>query len=390
MIPALAAVLIIGLTGWLLGPALPMLFSVAVPLAGLALFITGFLAKVLSWSAAPSPFPIALTAGQQQSLDWIPANRLEAPPGKLWTACRVALEVLCFRSLLRNSNVSAARDTQGERRILYLPTWSLWCAAMLFHYSLLVILLRHLRFFLDPLPEFVAVLGQMDGVFQVGLPRLYMSGLLILAALAFLLGRRLWDARLRYISLPADYFFLFLLLGIVCTGLYMRHWDKVDAVSIKTFAMGLVTFRPTLPESASPAFFAHLLLASVLLACIPQSKIMHMGGILLSPTRAMPNDSRQIHRKNPWNPPKEYRTYAEYEDDFHEAMAEVGLPLERALQSMDAPAGADLNAPRGAGALLRPGPSGPLERQGRAEGGSPARSMSAPAGAEKEEPDAHE
>ena len=32
---------------------------------------------------------------------------------------------------------------------------------------------------------------------------------------------------------------------------------------------------------------------------------------------------------NPWNPPKKFHTYAEYEDDFRDAMAEAGLPLEK-------------------------------------------------------------
>ena len=32
---------------------------------------------------------------------------------------------------------------------------------------------------------------------------------------------------------------------------------------------------------------------------------------------------------NPWNPPKQYFTYAEYEDVYRDAMAEAGLPLEK-------------------------------------------------------------
>ncbi len=32
---------------------------------------------------------------------------------------------------------------------------------------------------------------------------------------------------------------------------------------------------------------------------------------------------------NPWNPPKKYRTYAEYEDEFRELMEEAGLPVDK-------------------------------------------------------------
>jgi nitrate reductase gamma subunit len=55
---------------------------------------------------------------------------------------------------------------------------------------------------------------------------------------------------------------------------------------------------------------------------------MHMGGLFLSPTRNQPNNSRAVHHENPWNPPKKFHTYAEYEDDFRDLMDEAGLPLE--------------------------------------------------------------
>lgn len=327
MIPALAMVLLIGLTGWFAGPVLPRFFSIVLPYAALAIALAGFGRKILSWGTSPVPFPIATTGGQQQSLDWIRPARLEAPPGPFWAACRVALELLCFRSLLRNTWAAKTAD----RRIVYWPVWSLWAAALVFHYCLLIILLRHLRFFLDPVPAFIVFLGNADGAFQVGIPRLYWTGAMIMAALLFLLGRRVLHSRMRYLSLPADYFHLLLLLGIVGSGLYMRYSDKIDAVAVKAFAMGLVTFNPVNPQSVNPAFYVHLLLFCVLMASIPFSKLMHMGAILLSPTRNMPGNSRQVRHINPWNRPEPYRSYAEYEDEFREAMAGAGLPLEKAL-----------------------------------------------------------
>jgi nitrate reductase gamma subunit len=164
---------------------------------------------------------------------------------------------------------------------------------------------------------------------QIGVPRVYSSGILLAAALICLLLRRLMDPKLRYISLPGDYFALFLLLGIVLSGIGMRYFFKVDIAEVKQVTMGLVTLRPIAPQGIGPAFFVHMAFVSALLIYFPFSKLMHMGGIFLSPTRNMPNNSREIMHANPWNPSKKYRTYTEYEDEFREVMAEAGLPLEK-------------------------------------------------------------
>jgi nitrate reductase gamma subunit len=134
---------------------------------------------------------------------------------------------------------------------------------------------------------------------------------------------------MRYISLPADYFPLFLLMGVAITGILMRYFTKVDVVGIKELAMGLVTFRPVVPAGIGVLFFIHLFLVSVLIAYFPFSKLMHLGGVFMSPTRNLPNDSRIRRHVNPWNYPVKVHTYDEYEDDFREKMIEAGLPVEK-------------------------------------------------------------
>jgi nitrate reductase gamma subunit len=74
----------------------------------------------------------------------------------------------------------------------------------------------------------------------------------------------------------------------------------------------------------------HVAFVSALLIVFPFSKLMHMGGVFLSPTRNLPNNSREVRHVNPWNRPGKYRSYAEYEDEFRGVMAEAGLPLEKA------------------------------------------------------------
>jgi nitrate reductase gamma subunit len=151
----------------------------------------------------------------------------------------------------------------------------------------------------------------------------------LLAATFYLFLRRVLIPQMRYISLAADFFPLFLIMGIALTGIFMRYVTKVDIVSVKALTMGLVTFRPTVPEGISALFFAHVFLVSTLLAYFPFSKLMHLGGIFLSPTRNMTGNTRQVRHVNPWNTPVKVHTYEEYEDDFREKMVDAGLPVEK-------------------------------------------------------------
>ena len=93
--------------------------------------------------------------------------------------------------------------------------------------------------------------------------------------------------------------------------------------------MGLVTFRPTVPEGVGTVFYIHLFFVSVLLAYFPFSKLMHLGGIFLSPTRNLTTDTRANRHVNPWNYPVPVHTYEEYEDEFRDKMIEVGLPVDK-------------------------------------------------------------
>ena len=93
--------------------------------------------------------------------------------------------------------------------------------------------------------------------------------------------------------------------------------------------MGLATLSPVAPDGIGAVFFVHITLVSALLIYFPFSKLMHMGGIFMSPTRNMKCNTRQERHVNPWNPPKNYHTYAEYEDDYRDAMVEAGIPVDK-------------------------------------------------------------
>jgi len=303
-----------------------VLLGVILPYVAMAAFLAGIVYRVLKWAAAPVPFHIPTTCGQQKSLPWIKSSWIESPHTRLGVAVRMALEILLFRSLFRNSR--AQLRPEGPRLVYAESKW-LWLGAMAFHWSLLIIVLRHLRFFVVPVPHFILGMDAVDGFFQIGAPQLLLTDAIVVIALLFLLQRRWTNPQVRYISLFSDYLALFLLLGIAVSGILMRYFVKVDLEGIKQLAVGLVTFSPTVPAAVEPLFFVHLTLVSFLLAYFPFSKLVHMGGIFLSPTRNLANDSRRVRHVNPWNYPVKVHTYQEWEEEFHDKMKAAGMPLER-------------------------------------------------------------
>lgn len=297
--------------------------ALAVPYAAFAIFLMGFCWKVLRWAWTPVPFRIPVTCGQQKSLPWIKQAKIDNPSTGWGVVLRMAGEVLLFRSLFRNNR---ARMVGG--RLVLRESRFLWLGALAFHWALLLILLRHLRLFIEPVPAWVNGLERLDGFFQIGAPQLYLSDVMVVAALAYLLFRRFRDPAVRYISLFTDYFALFLLLAIATSGVLMRYFVRVDILSVKQFALSLAAFRPVDLSALSPLFLAHLLLVCTLAAYLPFSKLMHMGGIFLSPTRNLANDSRRRRHINPWNYPVKKHTYAEWEEEFHDKLVAAGIPLE--------------------------------------------------------------
>jgi hypothetical protein len=115
----------------------------------------------------------------------------------------------------------------------------------------------------------------------------------------------------------------------------MRYFLRtdVDIAAIKQLSVGLVTLQPTIVTDISPIFYTHLFLVCTLLAYFPFSKLMHMAGVFMSPTRNLKNDTREVRHINPWNPRILPHSYAGYEDDFREFMVDAGIPVEKELPS---------------------------------------------------------
>lgn len=223
-----------------------------------AVFVFGFLNKVILYFKTPSPLVIPTTP---------------APTTTGGVIVRLALEVLFFRSLLKGG---------AAEKILWVGGW-------LFHASFLLIVLRHLRFFTYPVPGFIMSFQEI-GIW---------AGLLFPIALLILIVRRFTNDRLAVISLFQDYFVLVLIISIGLTGLLLKYYVRTNLVDVKAFILGLLTFSPAqLPDS--PLFLIHFGLVLILLVFFPFSKLMHAWGILVSPTRAQLDNPREVRTVAPW------------------------------------------------------------------------------------------
>lgn len=300
-------------------------FTVFIPYISFFIFLLGFIYRVLKWASSPVPFHIPTVSGQQKSLSWINQDSIDSPYTTGGVIKRLALDIVFFRPLLKNEKV----ELEVPYRLLFKPSVLLWLGAMAFHWSFLIIILRHLRFFLEPVPSIIVFLLRLDSILQGLFPIIYISNIFILLSLAYLFIRRIVYPQIKYISLCSDYFVLLLIFGIAASGVMMRLIFKVDLMQVKQWAMSIIALKPVYPKGVNLFFYIHLFFVSLLIAYFPFSKLMHMPGIFLSPTKNLKNTSRNERHINPWNYPVKVHTYEEYEEEFRESMKEVGLPLEK-------------------------------------------------------------
>ncbi|MBU1640044.1 MAG: sulfate reduction electron transfer complex DsrMKJOP subunit DsrM [Proteobacteria bacterium] len=312
-----------------------MLVGVILPSIAFLVLIVGIIRKVIDWSKSPVPFKIPTTCGQAKSLSFIKEDRFDCPTSKSDVIVRMFLEIFLFRSLFRNT--SADVKSGDLPKLHYGPSLWLWLFGILFHYTFLTIVFRHLRLFTEPVLPGLALLEYLDGFVQIGAPVLYQSDLIFMGAITALFIRRLIMPQVRYISLGTDYFPLLLIFAIGATGMLMRHYFRVDITAIKQLTMGLVTLNWANPGNIHPVFFMHVTLVSTLMIYFPFSKLMHAVGIFFSPTRNMANDSRAKRHINPWNDPNiKPHSYAAYEDEFRQFMVDAEIPVDKELPSASA------------------------------------------------------
>lgn len=173
---------------------------------------------------------------------------------------------------------------------LFVSNKWIWIFGALFHASLLVVLLAHLRYFTQPVWQWVALL-QFIGQY---------AGFALVAGLGGLWARRLFEERSRYVSGLSDHLMLALLMGIGLSGLAMRHVAHTDIVAVKAFALGLLRFNWQ-PLPTDLFLLIHLALVAALMIVLPFSKLLHIPGVFFSPAQNQVDDARERRQLADWN-----------------------------------------------------------------------------------------
>ncbi|MDD5058118.1 MAG: respiratory nitrate reductase subunit gamma [Sideroxydans sp.] len=219
------------------------------------LLVVGLLYRINTYARTPSPLKIPTTP---------------APTTTGGVVLRMTREVVFFESLFKAN----------------LWTWGL---SVMFHGSLVLVVMRHLRYFTDPVWAWVAFI-QPFGMY---------AGITMLLGLCGLWGRRLFVERIRYISTPSDHLWLLLLIGIAVSGLLMKFVEHTDVIAVKGFFLGLMH----LDVQVIPAdllLTVHLLLVVSLLVAFPFSKLLHAPGVFFSPTRNQADNPREKRHLSAW------------------------------------------------------------------------------------------
>lgn len=133
----------------------------------------------------------------------------------------------------------------------------LWLLEWLFHATFVFVMVRHLRYVMDPPPAWL-VSYQTFGT---------CSGFILPAALLFIFVFKLMAEDVRYVS-TYNFLVLSLLLLISLTGILMRTAARMDVTSVKYFVIGALTFSPVAAPEGS-IFLIHYLASLVLLVFIP-------------------------------------------------------------------------------------------------------------------------
>lgn len=221
-----------------------------------AILIAGLARKIWIYARTPQPLKIPTTP---------------APTTRIGVVGRMLREVTVFESLFKSNK------------------W-IWLFGWIFHFALLLVLLRHLRYFTEPVWTWVALL-QPFGIY---------AGFAMLVGLGGLWARRVLVDRVRYITSPSDHLMLALLVAIAASGLVMKYLAHTDIVALKAFFLGLMRFSLQ-PLPADPALLVHLTLVATLMIIFPISKLLHAPGVFFSPTRNQVDNPRERRHTAGWS-----------------------------------------------------------------------------------------
>jgi len=219
------------------------------------LFVVGLFHRIRTYAVTPAPLKIPTTP---------------APTTTGGVVLRMTREVVLFESLFKAN------------------LWT-WALGWLFHTSMALVVLRHLRYFIEPVWGWVVFI-QPFGIY---------AGIAMLLGLCGLWARRLLVERIRYISTPSDHLMLLLFIAIAASGLMMKFVTHTDVVAVKVFFQGLMHFNIQ-PLPADTILVLHLFSVVILLVIFPFSKLLHAPGVFFSPTRNQADNPREKRHIAAW------------------------------------------------------------------------------------------
>ncbi len=219
------------------------------------LLVVGVGMKV--WKYANTPVPLNIVVSP-------------APRTKRGVVFRMFREVIFFESLFKSNK------------------W-IWIFAYLFHWGMLIVLLRHFRYFTLNTWWWVEIISPIGRLMAFAM----------LAGLLGLWARRIFQERIRYISNPSDHLMLALLVGIAASGALMSYVTHTDIIMVKAYMLGLLRFQigemPT-----DPVLMLHLGLVALLMIIFPISKLLHVPGVFFAPSRTLVDNAREKRRVSKW------------------------------------------------------------------------------------------
>ncbi len=160
----------------------------------------------------------------------------------------------------------AATDIVLLRDQFFADRWA-WIFGLAFHVGLVLILIRHLRYFIEP-----AWVGPLWNLVILEQPFGFYGGLALPLGAACWWGRQVFLKQGRIIQGWADHTVMGLLIALPLVG-YANTLVHTDVVAVNAFGTGLLTFHwQNLPFD--PLLLIHLLLVATLLLLLPFSRLL--------------------------------------------------------------------------------------------------------------------
>jgi nitrate reductase gamma subunit len=223
---------------------LSFLVGGVLPIVAILVFFVGMIYRIRVWMKTPQPGKMTLFPA--------PENPTKS----------VIAEAVFFPSLFKGDRI-------------------LWLFAWVFHVTLALVALGHIRVITGLVDRTLMGMGMTEeGIASMSATIGGVAGIILLGTGALLLIRRLTINRVRQVSGVPDFFALLLLVAIILTGDMMRFGAHFDLGLTRDWFWSLLKFSPQVPQNGM--FLVHILLAFFLIMYIPFSKILHMGGIFFT------------------------------------------------------------------------------------------------------------